>query len=117
MSNYDFALALRKNSKKLAFYRPNAGAWLLGQTVFSNNDIVEIKYSYDGQRLILYSKLSNTSDYIKECEFTTNTNPLQGQMYLGRNSSTSSEFFNGSIDLNSTYIKINNKLWFNGLEA
>ena len=37
-------------------------------------------------------------------------------MCLGKHPTNAGRFFKGSINLNDTYIKINNKVWFDGTE-
>ena len=71
-----------------------------------------IRIDYDGN--------GNYTMYYSQDGITYSSKTETGAVLTGTalfNIGTASGSLKGSIDLNNTYIKINNKLWFNGLEA
>lgn len=78
-------------------------------TTYYYRDILEngitTGYLYDSNMVLLESKSQSTGE-----DFGRNT-------FIGRGENTERPFTGGTIYLNETYIKINNKLWFNGQQA
>ena len=72
------------------------------------NGIISFQYSLDGIDYILIGTL-DLSSY--------NKNSYLSGFYIGASPNSNYGVLKGSIDLNQTYIKINNKLWFNGQQA
>ena len=69
-----------------------------------NNSILVIAIYDNANNLLAENSISNVSPLIND------------QIKIG-SLGTSNGYLKGSIDLNNTYIKINNKLWFNGQQA
>lgn len=78
--------------------------WLKG---IYQNKIARLYYSLDGNNYTLIGSVDETNQTFK----------ITKGFYFGATENSSYGVFDGSIDMNETYIKINNKLWFNGLEA
>lgn len=88
--------------------------------VLSANTKYKVKNYFNKQTLVIKSELydengimlaSESSSLASDYTFIANINDF----WYGYNPQGGT--FNGSIDLNNTYIKINNKLWFNGQQA
>lgn len=103
-------------NRKLDFFLRNTNniqQELEGTTLLVDNTDYWIKMKYDGSKMYLFLStdginytLENSADIeVISKQYDTNIG-VQG-----------ANIFNGSIDLNNTYIKINNKLWFNGQHA
>ena len=87
------------------------------QITLSETNWIYLKFKFNGKEYALYVSQDNIN-YAKVASYTT-TQLLYGNapIFFGRWASGDTAAFNGSIDLNSTNIKINNKLWFNGQQA
>lgn len=91
-----------------------------GNFVFSTNTDYWVKYSKKGNTFYLYYStdgvnwfLDNSATFEEIISFS-----VSNYFRIGVNGfNNPSSYFNGSIDLNNTYIKINNKLWFNGQQS
>lgn len=68
--------------------------------VEKNDKALSFYYSKDG------------GDFVNSLNWTSPNNYLS-YILIGK-SSTTNRYFRGSIDLNNTYVKIGNKIWFNG---
>lgn len=64
-----------------------------------------LSLSTDGTNFTTFADFSDTT-YVSH----------SGYVCLGKHPTNTGRFFKGSIDLNNTYIKINNKVWFDGTE-
>lgn len=115
-TNYSFGF---DSSGKPQIY---TGSWSTGSTVYTANQTVWLKIVWDGSKNILYSQLDNNyqistlpNTWTTEVTWNTTTNAWSGGGFgLGRNRSTTSEFFVGSIDLNNCQIKVNGEVWWKG---
>ena len=83
-----------------------------------NNISYFVKFGWTGKE---YYVLISTDDinYVKIISHLSTTPPTSNIEYttLGLYASTDRRFLSGNLYLNETYIKINNKLWFNGQQA
>jgi hypothetical protein len=87
-------------------------------TILSDNTNYWLKLIYNPGNSISLSLSTNGTDYTLEDEAVGDVVALSDtEMTIGgyRLDTYMYKNFAGSIDLNNTYIKINNKLWFNGL--
>lgn len=73
--------------------------WLKGIT---NGPVFSFYYSLDGQNYTL----------IDSVDYTGNTFAISKGFLFGATTNDGYGVFNGSIDLNNTYIKVNDELWF-----
>ena len=99
-------------SYRFSFYKQNAGGWSDGVTRYAVGDLVDIRYIYKGGYLRLYTKLASAELWNEEMQLAVNSNPIYGVFYFGRNATANTQYIAGAIDLNHTYIKVNEKLWF-----
>ncbi len=117
------------NDKKIGMWISSAGkTWDIfnredysGTFVFSPNTTYYIKAEYTGSQYILsYSLDGNqwnaeiTVNNSTPAFINTNYNNIIGCNFFD-NSVSPTLFFRGSIDLNKSYIKINNKYWWKGI--
>lgn len=84
---------------------------ITGLTVLSDDTDYYVKVEFTGTQYILSLSIDGTAwsneGYINSSTKITNRGDWLFGMY-----SVSAWYFRGSIDMNETYIKINNKLWF-----
>lgn len=122
-----FAIMINPTTRKLySSIIDNNGNYILqnssGETIFSNNTdfffrfsqkeinneyIIKIESSIDGIGWVT-ENIANSLNHIKVA-----TEGLK----FGAGHSSYPQYWRGSIDMNETYIKNNNKLWFNGQQA
>ena len=81
---------------------------------FVNNDYY-IRVKYNNGTVFLGYSLDNVN-YTETSKTFTNLSTANAKINIGYVSNYGI-VWNGSINLNETYIKINNKLWFNGQQA
>lgn len=83
----------------------NTDYWI---KVVKNNGTFYIYYSLDGKDYILDNSVADTS------VFPSIT--VEGRIGCWKDSSTGTSYFNGSIDLTESYIKLNGEYWWQGAE-
>ena len=76
-----------------------------------------VKYTYDGTNVNLYSSIDGINWILRNTVTNVTVAGISGTFYLGFADNNVNNYFGGEIDLNETYIKVNNKLWFNGQQA
>lgn len=109
-----FFLSLFDNGK-FVLYFPNENG---SRVYYFSNTVTEINTEYDirvenkNNHILFY--LNNV---LEKSNLSNFSNFTLAQIKFGLRTASTLQNFNGSIDMNETYIKINNKLWFNGLEA
>ena len=81
-------------------------------TVLPNTDYF-VKSVFDGSSWTLYSSTDGI-DWIQEVTWSTTTNYVDTNVYIGRDYDTTGEYFKGTIDLSQSYIKINDEIWWQG---
>ena len=74
----------------------------------------DFKLTWDGAQYSLYGKQSNTSEWTLAAQIDKDTNILNSNLWIGRNSTNTSEYFDGSIDLRQFSIMTNGSTIFNG---
>ena len=84
---------------------------------FQTNTTYFVKVKYDGANKLDVFIYDNTGQQVKTNSFTLSNQINTFNSLLIGTVGTPSSVWGGSIDLNETYIKINNKLWFNGQQA
>jgi len=85
------------------------------ETDYLVNTNYKVKIKRSGNTIsFAYSK--NGGAFIDRGSFTI-TKTATNLPCFGNSSVNLSRYFNGSINMNNTYIKTNNKLWFNGQQA
>lgn len=87
-------------------------------TIVSNiqyNTNYTIKIKKNNDNIIFYCSV-NGGSFVQTATMTTNK-LSNSNINIGNSSANTGRYCIGTINLNKTYIKINNKLWFNGLEA
>lgn len=77
--------------------------------VVNSHYVVRVEKN-DRELSFYYSK--DGGDFVNSLNWTSPNNYLS-YILIGK-SSTTNRYFRGSIDLNNTYVKIGNKIWFNG---
>lgn len=103
---------------KLAFFLRNTDNQQIemnGVTQLLANTNYWVKMQYDGQTMYLYLSTDGIN-YSLENSTTINVITNSYITKIGEQKS-SGAIFNGSIDLNETYIKINGVTWFNGKQT
>ena len=120
---YSYGIRLEKSGTKATVYgrsRSNGSYYNVNGTVLGilPNSTHWVKYIVDGEKGT--TELKTSTDGINWDSFTGEYtigyyNEYDIQWRVG--SIGNANFFNGSIDLNNTSIKLNEKLWFNGQPA
>lgn len=73
--------------------------------ILFDNGQKTLSLSTDGTNYTTFANFNDTT-YVSHA----------GYVCLGKHPTNTGRFFKGSIDLNKTYIKLNNKVWFDGTE-
>ncbi len=114
------ALLLRSNGNLAFHYGDYINGWItnnpnsIGTTILSIDTDYWVKLVYTGTTITLYLSTDGIT-YIQECSVSTTLFISSYAFNMGYSySSTNTAFSTGSIDLNETYIKINDQLWFYG---
>lgn len=100
------------NSGRIMTVFGDGSSWTnikISNTILSLNTDYEIKVKIDNNIATVYVNGNIELNFNIGLE-TTNTFNVR----IGKGRSVN-DYFDGTIDLNETYIKVNNKLWFNGL--
>lgn len=122
-TRYGFGLVIT-NSGKLLLYIGNGSSWSIsgssgqvGTNILDNDTDYYIKIKISNSLFNVYISTDNINYTLdNSLDISALTTEHQYNLRLGMARNTTN-YFNGSIDLNETYIKINNKLWFNGQPA
>ena len=118
-NNQGLNLGITRNGK-LVQRVGNGSSWVSGEitgiTTFSANDVIYIKYTYDGTAYTLYSS-TNGETWITECSYTSETNVFPDgktiNIGIGR-AAAYATYINGSTDLSKFSITVDGKEVFNG---
>ena len=102
------------------------GSWTAGTTKYSTGTNVWVKLTWDGSSYNMYGLVDNgytrdtlpaTSSWTLE-KTVSNTTFYKGDLSIGYNSTTTSEYFQGSIDVSQSYVNINGgRAWQGGTGA
>lgn len=118
--NVGFVIGIDGASYKIqTFIRDSNGNHIadggLGKTTFQTNTDYIIRFEQKGYTVNLYSSSDYGETWVLENAWTLSSkirNSGQGVSFGGGNHSLTNQYFPGEIDLNQTYIKVNDKLWF-----
>ena len=114
-SNNTYAkIGWHKNNRYLGLY--DGSQWVFNDNAFHLDlDVYyDFKLTWDGAQYSLYGKQSNTSEWTLAAQIDKDTNILNSNLWIGRNSTNTSEYFDGSIDLRQFSIMTNGSTIFNG---
>ena len=117
-SNTGATIIISTNGK--LFVSAGNGSWIVntaGTTVLSANTTYYIKFSYKNNVYKLELSTDNVNWNTEISVESSSTISTTSNKSIGYSTRFSGRVFTGSIDMNNTYIKINNKLWFNGQQA
>ena len=117
LSTEGYGIALNIASSVLSLYLSSNGtSWdickaMLGNSVLLPNANYFCKLKFDGQKYVYYLSQDGI-EWSEECVVKTSLRVVQATKnpYIGYYNKSVS--FSGSIDLNKSYIKINNELWW-----
>lgn len=102
------------------FLSSNGTSWDIGQlsTSIHNpvNSIRYVKIGFTGTKYYIEQSEDGIT-YIYRAELNSTKKIYSVPIRIGNSYESSTRYWQGYIDLNKTYIKINNKLWFNGQQA
>lgn len=122
-TRYGFAVQVAY-SGRLLLYIGNGSAWSIsgsngqvGTNILDNDTDYYIKIKISNSLFNVYISTDNINYTLdNSLDISVLTKEQQYNLRLGMARNTAN-YFNGSIDLNETYIKIDGKLWFNGQPA
>ena len=117
LSTEGYGIALNIASSVLSLYLSSNGtSWdickaMLGNSVLLPNANYFCKLKFDGQKYVYYLSQDGI-EWSEECVVKTSLRVVQATKnpYIGYYNKSVS--FSGSIDINKSYIKINNELWW-----
>jgi len=110
------------SNKAWCFYsgkNTGANAYTRIEIILSANTEYEIEFgTKNTKRYLKFGFVGNMQNISLTAGTDENWNgSIAKPTYFGNAGTSLTTAFSGSIDLNNTYIKINNKLWFNGQQA
>lgn len=73
-----------------------------------------LKYTYDGSTAKLYFSTDGINYGEEKCNYNGTISGSAGIIKIGTRWNGDTDYFDGQIDINETYIKVNNQLWFYG---
>lgn len=109
---------IMSNNERIKIYASTNGtSWngvngVLGIHSFSANDIIWIKAVKDSTSLKIYYSTDKENWVLDNSFEVTDPIKIRNDYSVCGFGSNTANYFNGSIDMNETYIKINGKLWF-----
>ena len=116
-SNRSICWGVAGASQKIRIYlSSNGGTWDIasskdGTHALSNNTDYKVRLTFDGNKYVV--SLLVDGDWVDDITVNSSV-ALSEQILRFGNNESASAFWPGSIDLNETYIKINNLSWFDG---
>ena len=113
--NYRQLFNIEKYSTNISTYNWTTNSYKYIVPNVKTNTKYSVKIIKEGTSISFWYKEEN-NDFVLSGSLTT-TKIAVGYSCFGINQATSGRFFTGFINLNETYIKSNNKLWFNGQQA
>lgn len=112
MSLVFYAAADADKINSVSCYLPGAGSSLFyGLAALVADTWYWFKYTYDGTTASLY-KSTDGSNYTLLHSVSATISGSAGNCFIGNRWNGDSNFFDGEIDMNETYFKVNGKLWF-----
>ena len=122
-SNDGLCILSANNGLNIQLYRQSTQYKLLnlggnansGTKQFVLNTNYKVKFVITSTTLDMYVWENN--NWILDVSYTVNYTTISNIVIGDNYTHSGTRVFTGSIDLNETYIKVNNKLWFNGQPA
>ncbi len=119
-SSSNNGLSIAINTSKYLYVSAGNGSWIVntsGTTVLSANTTYYVKFSCKNNVYKLELSTDNVNWNTEISVESSSVLVTTSAKSIGYSTRFSGRVFRGSIDMNETYIKINNKLWFNGQQA
>ena len=119
-SSSNNGLSIAINTSKYLYVSAGNGSWIVNQagtTTLSANTTYYVKFSCKNN---VYKLELSTDNINWNTEISVESSSVlvtTSAKSIGYSTRFSGRVFSGSIDMNETYIKVNNKLWFNGQQA
>lgn len=103
---------IRANGQLVCSLGFHDGAWrsIESQYIFSDNTTYTVNLKINNMQYTL--KVYDSSAQLLTTETGSATYPYNATSYLLLGAGADGSYFTGSIDLNETYIKVNNQMWF-----
>lgn len=107
----DFALSITASKNLQLYYYDSTGIWATGTAILQDNTSYDIKLTYDGANIIVSYKTGNNA-YTQDIVATGQITKLADYETFGNRPTFNDAYLQGTLDLNRTYIKVNDSMWF-----
>lgn len=103
-----YKMGLQKSSFKFSFW--NGSSWVVSNVVAEIGTSYDVKLTWDKATYKMFYKLTSGTEWTQLTSYNATDTVLTSNIFIGRNYSNNPEFWSGTIDLNSIYIKVDGNI-------